>query len=283
MIDGMRVGWLGGRRRMVALIALVVLAALVVGGVVITRQRASGPQEASVTAGGLTYTLTFSPGPYFLREFTVAHLSLTNNGHTPYLIDGACGQPLSLSLTGGSGPTYTLPLADSPYSCPLITRTFAPGQTLSATIYQPLTVSGDATLTAHAQLAVARTDANGSMPFGKSSDPFTGHLPTLRLSVAPSPPTDRVLSLHQQVQDGVPVVAVSGPTTALGNIYTLGDMQCDDPNGGFVQSGPIGWYQLDGTGAGEPSCPGIHEVWAYAFAAPGYAVATGTFPVGAHF
>lgn len=280
-----RVLWRRGRWlwRVVVIVALCAII-LAVGTVVVVRDRANGPTEASATAGGLTYTLQFSPGPYFLREFTIAQLTLTNQSHTTYQTAGDCGEALSLNLTGSGGPTYALPFPDTSTWCPgPIPRPFAPGQVLRETIYLPLTVSGDATLTAHVSLGSFTTDAKGITYLNTSDGPFTGHSPALHLSIAPTVPADRTLSLSQTTEDGAPVVTAGGSPAIQGNIYELDDLACGDPtgHGEITDGGPIGWDRLYGMSIGEPGCPGPNEVWAYAFAAPGYAIATGIAPLGA--
>lgn len=288
MADPMRGGvlrWHGRRAWRVAAVVALVAVVLVTGTVVVMRERASALPVTSESAGGLTYTLSLTPGPYFLRELTIAQLTLTNHSHTTYQIAGSgdCGQPLSLSLTGSGGPTYTLPLPDTPYSCPLLgPGPLAPGATLHATVYLPLTVSGEATLTARVGFATITSCNSGGTCINTIKGPFAGHLPSLHLSIASTTPPDRLLTLKETMRGETPEIMASGPSEALGSIYTLGDVSCGDRiNGPYTMEGPIGWNRLRGTALGEPGCPGPNEVWAFAVAAPGYAIATGSVPQGA--
>lgn len=244
----------------------------------------AGGQVVSATAGGLTYTFRLSPGPYFLGEFTVAQLTLTNGGTQTYLISGSVtsanfDQALYISQTG-SGPTYTLPLPDGPRSYPPpAPQSFAPGQWWTETVYLPITVSGNATLTAKVPFTTQTTDANGTAIHCCTDGPFVGHLPTLHLTIAPTAPADRILTLStgKQLGIGASTVTVTGPAAAMSQLYYLEDASCP----GTV-SMPDGWNFLGKTTLGDPGCPGSPEVWAYALAAPGYAIATGTQPPGSH-
>lgn len=244
---------------------------------------AGGP-SASATAGGLTYTFRLSPGPYFLGDFTVAQLTLSNGGTQTYTISGDVtsanfNQALYVAQTG-TGPTYTLPLPDAPRSYPAPeAKEFAPGETWTETVYLPITASGDATLTAKALFTTQTPDGNGGEQISYGDGPFAGHLPTLHLSIAPTAPAGRTLTLStgKQFLVGPSTVTVTGPAAALSQLYDVEDTSCP----GTVEM-PGGWSFLGGTTLKDPGCPGSPEVWAYALAAPGYAIATGTQPPGEH-
>lgn len=245
---------------------------------------AGGPQ-ASATAGGLTYTVRLSPGPYFLSEFTVAQLTLSNGGRQSYQITGRVtsanfNQALYVTLTGGSGPTYALPLPSAPRSFPPPDiNTLAPGQTWSETLYLPLTRSGEVVLSAKALFTTAKQDGHGGDVISYNDGPFAGHLPSLRLSIAPTVPVGHMLTLAIGSTGGMSSVMVTGPTGVLGRVYYLRAATCGSyPSPGSTAEMPGGWLWLQGTTLTEPSCPGPNEVWAYAFATPGYAIRTGTIP-----
>lgn len=289
-------GGFGGRLRR-AVAPLVVVGVILAAVAIFTRYGGGGPTYSelgtsallaggpttSATEGGLTFTFQLSPGPYFLSEFTIAQLTLTNTGTQTYLISGeATSANFNAALyvaQAGTGPTYTLPLPDSPRSYPAPAPQFlAPGQTWTETVYLPITVSGNATLTAKALFTTRTTDSNGNERTSHDDGPFTGHLPSLHLSIAPTAPTGRTLtfSTGKLFLVGPSTITVTGPA-ALRQLYYLEDTSCP----GTVEM-PGGWTFLGTTTVRDPGCPGSPEVWAYAIAAPGYAIATGSVPQGAH-
>ncbi|HEY7985047.1 MAG TPA: hypothetical protein VID73_12805 [Ktedonobacterales bacterium] len=84
---------------------------------------ALGGPRASVDAGGLRLTLSIAPGPYFLRELLPVSVSLENHTRATAHVDGGastggCDGAFAVTQDGGDAPTYQLPAASFPYSCP---------------------------------------------------------------------------------------------------------------------------------------------------------------------
>lgn len=241
-----------------------------------------GGPSSSVEAGGLTYTLQLSPGPYFVGELVAVNLTLTNASRLSYPMWGAprshgCGQAMSAFLSGGGAPTYTLP-TNGFLSCPLFGSTLSAGQTWTLEDFLPLTASGSVTLTAHAAFVVSSTGAGGVANETSGAGPFARGWPSLRLSVAPTTPAGHTLSLHTSMGLGPAVVTITAPQAACSHLYYVSDVACSDGGQGSTESPSLAWLPVGGTTLREPGCPGSNETWTYSIGAPGYAIASGRYP-----
>lgn len=152
-----------------ALVAVVMVSALIGGAVLLFTQcmnSLAGPVGTPVRVGvkwnGLEMSMSVTPGPYFLGELLGVDLSLTNHTHQTLTLAGVTSPrglcfptAFSVQVSGGS-PHYALFTMPVQFimSCPArregIGPTLAPGQTVTGHFYEPLTDSGDVTLTGEA-------------------------------------------------------------------------------------------------------------------------------------
>ncbi|HVB21035.1 MAG TPA: hypothetical protein VNG51_03705 [Ktedonobacteraceae bacterium] len=222
----------------------------------------TGP-TARTQVNGLQATIHLvTPVPYFLSELVFVDVSLTNRTHLPFVLDGssrpdiACfSSALSVQITGGSVPFYTLPRLSIACLQPLFLTTLAPGQTLTIHYYLPVTKSGEVTI------------MMGGMTGPHQTNPLDGHWPSLRIHVNPQVPANRVISLHQQ---GVQVI-IQAPPAARTHLLYRQTITCDQYAGG----GPTDWSSLSTTALSQPACPTAHKHWQYIVSAPGYSIVAG--------
>jgi hypothetical protein len=243
---------------------------------------AMGPLVAAVIrAGGVTMSVRVPPGPYFLSEVLPVDVALSNHSHAPITLGGAavpdpCGSALGAWLTGGTAPHFVLRVPTT-HSCPAFvggTTTVAPGHTLTIRQWLPLTDSGQLTLTAVAHFLKVSTTPGGQA-ITTRVNPLGGRWPSLVLTVAPTVPAGRTLTL---IKIG-PAVTVRVPLRLRSQLRYLYGVSCRDPQGpGGTGSGNFGWQPLAGGVAYDPGCPGIDEQWTVAMGLPGYAIATATYP-----
>jgi hypothetical protein len=223
---------------------------------------ATGP-TARTQVNGLQATIHLvTQGPYFLSELVAVDVSLTNHTHMPFVLDGSnrpdssCfSSALSVQITGGSAPSYTLPGLAIVCLQPLFLTTLAPGQTLTIDYYLPVTKSGEVTI------------MMGGMRGPHQANPLDGHWPSLRIRVEPQVPSNRVLSLHDQ---GARVI-IQAPPAARAHLLYRETITCDQYGGG----GPTDWSPLSTTVLSQPACLTAHKHWAYIVSAPGYSIVAG--------
>jgi hypothetical protein len=264
-------------------------AVLVVGALIGTalllfthRSPASGtPVTVRAEAGGLEASMRLTPGPYFLGELLAIDLSLTNHSHTTFLVSGSssavdagkfCEAALTVTITGGHGPHYTLPLREPGCLFPLVLTTLKPGQAISMRQYWSLTSSGQVTLEESAHLAAT--------PSNKGGSPLDGHWPSIRINVDSKVPADRMLSFT--VLDAR--VHINAPQAALPHLLYRYQMECrSSQNGGTIMYGtpgwdPLSWKPLPTNDVQKPDCSGTIIHWMFDFSAPGYAIVSGSYP-----
>ncbi len=223
----------------------------------------TGP-TARTKVNGLQATIHLvTPGPYFLSELVSVDVSLTNHSHKPVMLDGSVrpdssclSSALSVQITGGSVPTYTLPMPDIACTLPLFLTTLAPGQTLTIHDHLPVTKSGEVTI------------RMGGMGYIPEISPLYGHWLSLHIHVEAQVPANRVLSLHEQGAQ----VTVQAPPAARTHLLYRESISCDQYSGG----GPTDWSPLSKTILSQPACPTAHKHWVYIVSAPGYSIAAGT-------
>jgi hypothetical protein len=237
------------------------------------------PVTREVEAGGLDFRMQLTPGPYFLGELLVADLSLTNHSFSTVTLagtseDGPCGDALYLNATGGTGPTYTLPV-DVIHPCPFSMTQVTPGETLTLNQFFPVPNSGDVTLELGADFLQTSVGPDGVQSTTNGSSPLDGHWPSITISVSPSAPLDRRISL---LSEGAQVW-INGPAAALAHLYYIYTVTCDAVEGGTVGTGNFAWEPISTTVLREPDCgdEGTHTVleWNYGVSAPGYSIASG--------
>ena len=240
------------------------------------------PVAAVVRAGGVTMSVRVPPSPYFLSELLPVDVALSNHSRAPITLGGAavpspCGSALGAWLTGGTAPHFVL-RAPTTHICPSFaggTTTVAPGHTLTIRQWLPLTESGHLTLTAVAYFLKMSTTSGGGQVITTGVNPLGRRWPSLVLTVAPTVPAGRTLTL---IQIG-PAVFVRVPLRLRSQLRYLYGVSCRDPQGpGGTGSGNFGWQPLAGGVAYDPGCPGIDEQWTVAMGLPGYAIATATYP-----
>jgi hypothetical protein len=161
---------------------------------------AGAPLTREARAGGLESVLQLTPGPYILGELLGADLSLRNDSRTTYTlagpsVAGGCGVAVSLDLTGGRRPQYTVPVVTF-HPCPLMTSTLAPGATMRHHEFLPLSNSGQVTLESGADFVQTIAGPAGSQHVTPGNSLLDGKWPALILSVAAATPVDRRLSLQ---------------------------------------------------------------------------------------
>ncbi len=240
-----------------------------VGGTPVTRE---------AEAGGLHIVMQVTPGPYFLGELLAANLSLRNDSLTTYTLAGPskagpCGAAVFVSMSGGSGPQYVLPVATS-HSCPPMTSKLAPGDTLTLHEFLPVSNTGDVTLEAGARFlqTVARPDGSQSIMPGRS--PLDRRWPSIKIAVAAATPSDRQITLQREGTQ----VQITAPPAARAHLYYLYTVTCHAFQGGTVGTGNFAWEPIATTIVQEPNCGdyGSQVIqWKYAVSAPGYAIASG--------
>jgi hypothetical protein len=224
----------------------------------------TGP-TAHTQVNGLQATIHLvTPGPYFLSELVSVDVSLTNHTHVPFRLGGS-GKPdtscfssaLSVQITGGSAPTYTLPTLDIACPLPMFLTTLAPGQALTIHQYLPVTKSGEVTI------------MMGGMGGPHQTSPLDGHWPSLHIHVNVQVPANRVLSL----QDKGTQVMIQAPPAARTHLLYRETISCD----GYLGAGEglADWNPLATTTLSQPACPTAHKHWKYIVSAPGYAIAAG--------
>jgi hypothetical protein len=203
-----------------------------------------------------------TPGPYFLSELVSVDVSLANHTHMPFVLDGSnkpdisCfSSALSVQISGGSAPSYTLPRLAVACLQPLFFTTLVPGQTLTIHYYLPVTKSGEVTI------------MMGGMKDSHQANPLDGHWPFLRIHVEPRVPSNRALSLHDQ---GAQVI-IQAPPAARTHLLYRETITCDQYMGG----GLADWSPLSTTVLFQPACPAAHKHWVYIVSAPGYSIVAG--------
>lgn len=230
----------------------------------------------SQIGGGLEMSMSLTSGPYFYSEMLEAAISLTNHTATTFHIDipfvnSACGYITDVVMTGGVPPDYVLP--DAEHRCPGDARSIAlkPGQTLTTHKYVILTRKGDVTLTAEATFVSYIFGVNGYPTPVATPASLNGHWPSVRIHVSAVIPANRQIQISVKSK-GSPVhgVIIIAPPAARGHLVYLYDFRCgNDFTGNFA------WDTLSTTTVNVPGCSGVEWTWNFAFAAPGFAVASG--------
>jgi hypothetical protein len=240
------------------------------------------PVAAVIRAGGVTMSVRVPPGPYFLSELLPVDVALSNHSHAPIKLGGAavpspCGSALGAWLMGGTAPHFAL-RASTTYGCPPFAggmTTVAPGHALTIRQWLPLTASGHLTLMAGAQFLKVSTTSGGGQAITTDVNSLGGRWPSLVLTVAPTIPANRTLTL---IKIG-PAVFVHVPLRLRSQLRYLYGVSCRDAQGpGGTGTGNFGWQPLASGVAYDPGCPGIDEQWTVAIGLPGYAIATATYP-----
>lgn len=287
-----RLYWLSG------LVSMLVVTGLIGGALVLFRSPfspgspATGPDTwvggagAPVTgeakAGGLDFVMQVTPGPYFLGELLVADLSLRNDSRTTYALAGpsmagGCGAAVVLEITGGrsgGGPQYVLPVADT-HSCPFITSTLTPGETMRLHEFLPVSNSGEVTLQSGARFLQTVTGSDGSQSITSAHSPLDGLWPALKIAVAATTPADRQITVQREGTR----IQIHAPLAARAHLYYLYTVTCNAFQGGTVGTGNFAWKPISTTDVPEPDCGdyGSQVIqWSYAVSAPGYAIASGS-------
>ena len=259
------------------------------------------PIPVRAQAGGLEMTMRITPGPYFLREMLVADLSLTNHSQTTYLLEetlrdpgllsDACQPPITVQISGGSGPSDTVlrNTLTSLASCSNRpgsegTMKFKPGQTITAHQVLALTSSGQVTFTARGIFQKVVLGQDGVVQVANAPGPLDGHWPTMRVSVASQAPPARLISLQRQ---GLQVQVVAPPAIRT-QLLIWASTSCIDRFGdGTGGGGSANWVALSGETITPDQC-GVTssngtattdklKLWVYAVGAPGYAIALGMY------
>jgi hypothetical protein len=241
------------------------------------------PVTTHIQANGLEFSMRITPAPYFLSELFVADLSLTNHTQTTFSLEGPsfsgpCGSALFLQMTGGATPDYTLPVSDE-HSCPFMRTSLKPGETLTFHQFTPLSNSGDIILTPGASFLHTQTGPDGVQSTTSGPGPLDGHWPSIKIRVSSRVPSDRKISLQQEVTQ----VQINAPAAARTHLYYIYNVTCDAFQGGTVGTGNFAWEPISTTILHQPDCgdygnQNIH--WSYAVSAPGYAIASGKHPAG---
>ncbi len=237
-----------------------------------------------VRSGSLHIEMTLTPGPYFLGELVVADVSLTNSSRTTYTLADTCEGAVYVTISGGTGPHFSLPASQQFYSCPFIWTTLKPGQVLTYHHFLPLLSSGEVTLQPRAEFLQTHTGPDGGQeisPAGHS--PLDGHWPSLTLSVAPAPLLDRQITL----QHTGTTVHVLAPLSARSSLYYVYTLDCsdpiNDPQAGAAVDSISAWQFLALPVLHEPACGGGEDPnvrwstvrWSYAVSAPGFSITAG--------
>jgi len=258
------------------------------------------PVTVDAKAGGLEMTMRITPGPYFLSEMLAADLSLTNHSPTTFLLQGTwdnpgtprndpCQAPLKIVMTGGGSPYDTKLQHDlAAFACNSSpeTGTFQLPAAHAITVrqYIAITSSGHLALTARAAFQKVALGQDGVVHVFPATGPLDGHWPTLHVLVQTQVPSGRLLSLQPQASQ----VIVDAPPAARGQLLYMSVYACDLGGGGGEQGGADRWIALPTMTIQKPQCgfsvsngtptPGRFVRWAYVVGAPGYALASGTYP-----
>lgn len=270
------------------LLRAVVGIALAVAGIVVLNGSSSvgamvpeGGPTSQVTAGGLVLSLRVAPGPYFLSELLATEMVLANHSQTTYDVGGTpaavannCNQTMSLEVTGGGAPHFTPGVRGIGY-CPFLKSTLKPGQTWTIVQMLPIMASGTITLTAQSGFLQIEKHADGSSYMTEGDGPFAGRWPAIHLSVASTIPAGRRLALHALGSDRV---VVTGPLGAITHLYTVYDVTCHSGQS-YTEAPDFAWGPVTGNVLVRAECPGNDVVWKYSIGAPGYAIASGAYPV----
>jgi hypothetical protein len=276
----------------VAVIILSALASLLGIHIPSSNSGANAPSIAELVAGGprargevdgIVMTLRISAGPYFLSELVAVEITLANNSQATYVLQGVsgavgCEQVLWAELAGGGPPSYTLPTSGF-ISCPGLPNTLTPGQTWMVDYLMPLTESGSARLTGQARFFAASIGPNGTQYMTTTPGPLAGHWPTIARTVAPSVPPDRLITLRSSSILGLTSVSIAAPPSAGDRLLYIDDVRCREGNGGNEQP-RLTWQPVNGDRLIEPWCTGSDTIWHFSVGAPGYAVASGSYPPG---
>jgi Putative zinc-finger len=262
-----------------------------------------GPLATPVTvhaeAGGLEMRMQITAGPYFLSEMLAADLSLTNHSQTTFLLQGtqtpmpealqdSCHPPLNIVMTGGESPyapnlQSTLAVAIS-CSGSAGTVQLQPAQTMMIHRYIALTSSGHLTLTPRAVFQKPVLGQDGVIHIVPTAGPLNGRWPSLQISVQTRVPSDHLISLHQQSAQ----VIVDAPLPARSQLLYVSAFDCDFGQGASGHGGRGYWRSLPTMTIQTAQCgssmnngtaiPGKVLHWRYAVGAPGYSIASGTYP-----
>jgi hypothetical protein len=272
------------RRRAAAMAAVVLVLMALTGGLAVTWAAATAYEMANaplahVDRNGLRLTMRVGPGPYFLRELLPVSLSLTNLSGTMMSVLGpvkgnmgineGCGSIFSVTETGGHAPTYEAPSTGG-MTCPgPLPEDLAPGQTVSASDFLPITASGRLTVTAGVSpVSIVIESSNGQTHrLGTGADPFEGHGPSVQLTVNSGVPLQRMVWVSR-VGTHVFVIAPPAVWSHLVYLYNAGADGCS--------TGSYAWISLNTLVIDMHPCAGRYGTWQYAVSAPGYAIAEGT-------
>lgn len=204
-----------------------------------------------------------TPGPYFLSELLVVDLSLANLTDTPIQLlgsskpDTACFMSaLSVEITSGGTPSYTLPTLDIGCLDYMPGTKLAPNKMLTLRQYLPVTLSGIVTI------------AMGGMKNLPQVSPLDGHWPVLSIQVDSQIPPGKTLSLHDQAVD----VMIQAPPDARSSLLYRQTITCN----GYVAGGPVDWSSHATLLLTPPACPTTPAHWKYLVSAPGYAIVAGS-------
>jgi len=259
------------RRACLTFIGIVVVAIQAVGLIAPTQSSLAGgkpPSPASVSttaaAGHVVMSLRIGAGPYFLSELLPVHVSLRNASHRSLAYIGwptdiPCVPALSVSVVGGAPPFYVLPSLLVP-SCPgSPLHWLAPGQTLTAALLIPLTVSGRVTLVAQTYVPTASQSELSALK---------GRWPSLTITINAHIPPNRTFRLRHHDS----LVAVSSPPGARPHLlYQYQVASPVDSTGNFV------WQPLSSGVIHDPRDARWGGQWLVMVSAPGYAITTAVY------
>ena len=223
----------------------------------------TGPSAVSEFNGLRASIHVLTPGSYFLSELVSVDVGLTNHTGRPLLLPGSnkpdsvCfSSALSVQITAGSAPAYTVPKLDMGCLQYLLTTVLESGQTLTLHDLLPVTKSGEVTITMGEMLG-----------YPDRGDPLAGHWPSVSIQVALKVPPNRELSLRSQ---GAQVIVQVPPAARVHLVY-LESISCDQYGGGSQ----LNWNPLPTHVLSQPACPTPHKHWEYIVSAPGYAIVAG--------
>ncbi len=230
-----------------------------------------------VQAGGLTFVMRVTPGPYFLGQLLEADLSLTNDSFTTSMLRGSkvanpCGAVAFVYMAGDLQPQYVLPVA-STHRCPGFTSNLTPGETVTLHEFLPISSSGEVTLESGARFLQTFTDSDGIQNITNGPSPLDGHWPSIKLSVAAATPADRQLAVQREGA----LVRINAPPAALAHLYYIYTVTCNVFSGGYEITGNFAWERISTTSVHEPNCGDAGDQiikWSYAVSAPGFAIAS---------